>query len=192
MKNKTLVFVALAGGAVCLVCILACGGSVLLLWSMAAPPDQMTVTIDAPLRVAPDEEFTIHLEVVNGDSRPWGLETIQIDESYQDGIAVSGSAPAYEGSYLDAFNALYIYEYRTDIPAGGTWTADITAQALVAGDHVGTLYVCPPGLHACASQMVRTVVEPSASDGVIGGVIGGSALPQDWSGGKAQWEGGGD
>ena len=153
--------IALGCGIGCVVVggIVTAVAAVLFVGRVAEGPQDVEITVNAPLKVARDEEFTIEVQVRNTSSKQRLLDSLDLADEYLAGVAIRSSEPPYRDSMHVPIDNSYSYEYRTPIPPGGTVAVRFRAQGLKAGDHTGDVDVCVDWGGSCISRPLRTLVE---------------------------------
>lgn len=145
---------------VCCVCT-ACGGLAVVggwLYTMATEPFEAVVSASAPSLVEKGESFVIEVTVENPTDEALLLDSIDIAESYLDGIHVERSEPPFGESYHLPIFDQQVHVFQKIIPAREELVVKLFAVALKTGDFAGVLDVCmDPG--GCQSHRARTVVE---------------------------------
>ncbi len=114
-------------------------------------------TIDVPTSVVVGEEFDVVATISHDSSETQLLHSIDIGETYLEGVAIGSSTPDFSESYL-LDDGTYTHTLLADIPAGGT-TVTFHAVALESGNWKGAFDVCfDDGLN-CSFYTVSTYVE---------------------------------
>lgn len=143
MKTLKTLFTALAFSAVLLV---GC-----------ATPENVRVEKILPDAVATGDEFSFSVVVHNDDVREKELSTIDIEESFLEGILVSQTEPATtEEYYVFGYK---IFDFGIPIPANSSVEVVFNAKAVQSGDFAGGLDVCVDGDASCLYNSIRMVIE---------------------------------
>ncbi len=192
--GKGWLWIGLGCGALVVVGGLACGGLALLSPTLFASPEDVDVVVDAPLRVHNGQEFEIRVTVTNGGSATQTIRSVEITDTYGDGIAITSSDPMWDTSEHDGLNHLQWYDYTIDVEGGGSEVLVFHASPLYDGDWGGDVRVCVNTKWNYTSHPIRTLVEaPGALDapvpveGVVGG-LGISGEPAAATPAEATWE----
>lgn len=121
-------------------------------------PEGWTADVEAPLTVAVGDEFEVVAMVTNETGEDQMLHSIDIGETYLDGIAVTGSEPDFTDSFLIG-DGTYTHTLEVDVPAGESAEVTFMMTALSAGDYSGAFDICTGEGLSCTFLTVRTVVE---------------------------------
>lgn len=114
--------------------------------------------LSVPVSVAVGESFDIVAHVTHDADETQLLHSIDIGESYLEGIAVLSSTPNFsESFYLD--DGTYTHTLLTDIPAGDGADIIFHAVALESGNWKGAFDVCFDDGINCSFYTVSTFVE---------------------------------
>jgi hypothetical protein len=187
MEGKNWLWMGLGCAAVVVVCGLACSGIMLLGPTLFAAPEEVDVVVDAPLRVDQGQDFSIRIEVTNRGGTPQSIKSVEVTDSYGDGIAITSADPLWDTSEHDGINKLQWYDYSIEVGAHETEVIVLYANALYEGDWGGDVHVCINTKMNYASYPIRTLVGiPGAVEGSGGlGMIGETATPTPV---EATWE----
>lgn len=120
-------------------------------------PEQVVVTLDSPETVGQGAAFDFTVTVRNGDSKPHELRSIDISQSFLDGVGITEtSVPT-----TDEYHAMgqRIFEFREMIPGNSDVEVVFSATALMAGDFSGDLDVCIDGDASCIFGSIGITVE---------------------------------
>lgn len=142
--------------------VLCCGGGIgLLIYLSMQTPEDITVATDVPVYVEAGEQFAFTITVQNTASEPQTLNSIDISESYLDGITIRSTSPAYSQSIPIPIADMQSYEFHRTIPAGGSLDVTFNATALQPGDYSGGVDIVINQDWSYLSRALRTVVEPA-------------------------------
>ncbi|HKZ69329.1 MAG TPA: hypothetical protein VJ020_04565 [Anaerolineales bacterium] len=160
--NKLTLGIAIGCLAGCLAAVVAtlCLGGVLLGF-LTDEPENVSIDVSAPLTISRGESFTIEVQLENSAGQAQSLDSIDIDLTYLDGIAIERTDPPFTETIrndLVSGLAFQSYYFEHDIPIGGTLTVTFSAVALKAGDFAGDLDVCINSSAAFRTFPIRTVV----------------------------------
>jgi hypothetical protein len=127
-------------------------------------PDDFIVSdinldIDAPTTAIVGETYDVTISVTNEAAKIQTITSIDIGETYVDGIIFEGSTPEYGESWDFAdMLGFYSYDYYIDIAPGATETLLFHFTPFMSGDYQGDLDVCINLEDACLFNTIRTVV----------------------------------
>ena len=117
------------------------------------PSAELTV----PVSVVVGESFDIVAHVTHNADENQLLHSIDIGESYLEGIAITSSTPDFsESYYLD--DGTYTHTLLTDVPAGDGVDIVFHAVALESGNWKGAFDVCFDDGINCSFYTVSTFV----------------------------------
>jgi hypothetical protein len=131
----------------------------LLVLSGCSGVKNIEVKVEAPLKVANDEEFIITATVKNNASKEQKLVSLDIADKYLEGIAIVETEPDNsESSHIPIDNTV---SYIFDIPIkpGEEIKVDLYAKALKQGDFNAEIDFCINNDFDFISKSIRTVVE---------------------------------
>jgi hypothetical protein len=126
-------------------------------WASKAP-ENIEVAVTVPLQAVAGEEVDLVVTITNLADEPQTLDSIDIYDSYTGGIAVTRTDPPYTDFFQVPILDARTYEFKREIPAGGTLIVTFDAVAVRAGDFGGQLDVCINLASSCLSRPVRTVI----------------------------------
>jgi hypothetical protein len=151
--------VALGCGIGCLVLVIV-GAALMVKFAVwiSQEPEDVEVTVTAPLQAAPGEEVVLEVSVTNLSDEPQLLDSVDIFDSYMRGIAVSRTDPPYTNFFHVPIVDARTYEFKRTIPAGETLVVTFHAVAVQVGDYAGQVDVCINLPSSCLGRPVRTVV----------------------------------
>lgn len=121
-------------------------------------PDGWDVDVDYPTSVAIGDEITIVATVTNNTGEDQILHSIDIGETYLEGVAITDTDPAYSDSFL-LDDGTYTHFFIVDVADGESSTVTFTGTALTAGDYQGAFDVCIDDGLTCNFLQVRTVIQ---------------------------------
>jgi hypothetical protein len=160
MNRKWIVPLAIGCSLLCLIAVVVAvlAGSAFFRW-LAEEPENVDVQVDTPITVTPDETFTIEISVENLGTEAQILDSIDITDSYLEGLAIQRAEPPFTESYSVPVVDYQSYTFRRTIQPGETLRVQLYVQPLKAGDFNGEIDVCIGSGSACLTFMARTVVE---------------------------------
>ena len=163
-SSNTSLKVAIGVAVGCLVAVLCLVGGAIsgvggLVW-LAQPPDDISVTVNAPTQVEIGQEVRLEVIVLNNSSQTSELSSIDISTGYLDGVVISSSTPPYQStSQYESLGVQYqTYYFDQTIPSGGSLTVILTGEAILTGDHTGEIDVCVGSDFSCINNILRTLV----------------------------------
>jgi len=127
-------------------------------------PEDVTVKVDAPLRVVEGQDFPVVVTVTNTAGRAQTLNSLDVADAYIAGIAITSSTPPFTDSMHVPIDNTWSYEYMLDIPAGGEVQVTLNASALKVGDFNGDIGACINSDSNFLSMPVRTVVSKAGAE----------------------------
>lgn len=119
-------------------------------------PENIEVSIEAPITVDVDQEFDLVVTVKNTSASTQTLVDLDIGEDYLEGVAVRRMDPAFSDA-LGGFGTM-TYSMDLALPPGQEVTITIAAYAAHAGDYSASLDLCINSAVSCLYYPVRTVV----------------------------------
>lgn len=131
---------------------LACGG-------IFEDKDDFRAEIDAPALVKRGEPFNVTVRVFNDAASPQVLESLDIDDTWLDGITITSTNPPYTDAAHVPIDNTYSYTLKQTIPPGGSVDVVIQATGVTNGTHAGEIDVCVGGMARFNSYPVSTTVE---------------------------------
>ncbi|ODS35791.1 MAG: hypothetical protein A7316_01340 [Candidatus Altiarchaeales archaeon WOR_SM1_86-2] len=156
--NNNLVPLALIGLLVGMVIISGCIGNPQPEKPVGNLPEGMSIDVELPSRVEQNQGFNITVIIKNTADKAHKLLSIDIYDSYSEGIIIESSNPHYKKSYPQAVLNAVTYDYYIDIPAGGEVKVTFTAVAVKKGDFKGALDVVIDDWKGGEMHPLRTVV----------------------------------
>jgi hypothetical protein len=152
--------VALGCGIGCLGLAVVSGvGALLWVGHLADAPQKVEVSVEAPPRVARDQEFAITVRVRNTAGKPCVLDSLDVADEYLAGVAIRSSEPPFKDTMHLPIDNSNSYEYKKTIPPGQDLVVRFRAVALRPGDHSGDIDVCVDWGGNCTSHPLRTMVD---------------------------------
>jgi hypothetical protein len=155
-----IVGIILGCGGLCLVIAvigLVAGGAIVR-W-LVEEPENINVNVDVPLLVSKGEPFAVVVTVENLVAEARLLDSIDIDDKYLEGIALTGAEPPFFESYSLPLLDQQSYTFEQEIPPTGTLVVKLNAVAVRIGDFSGQIDVCIDSPSNCLPFATRTVVE---------------------------------
>lgn len=121
-------------------------------------PENVEVTVEAPVTVGVDQEFDLVLTVRNTGSSALTLVDLDIADEYLEGVVVRTMSPAFKDAMHVPIDNTQSYSMELAVPAGQEVTVTIGAYAAHEGDFAGDVDFCIDSTVACISYPVRTLV----------------------------------
>jgi hypothetical protein len=164
--NNNIGKIALWFGAGCLVSFLCvifiCILSMVGLVRIFQPPENIKVSIDAPLQVETGDEVELVLHVQNEGTESVELYGVDISMDYLNGVILNSAEPPfselnqYDGvGNEESYQSYYFYE---PIAPGETFSVTFYGVAVAPGDYSGTFDICIDSDFSCINNFIRTVV----------------------------------
>lgn len=124
------------------------------------PKQGVSVAIESPPEVKAGEVFEIRAIVNNKDDEAARLDSIDIGDSYLEGIELESSEPAWVGDtfHIPVDNTVS-HEYQASVPAGGSFTVTFKARAAKAGSFGGDFDICVNSAVNCFFEHLSTEVK---------------------------------
>ena len=129
-------------------CLLACSAI-----------ENVDVFVDAPAVVQLDDDFEITMKLVNTANKSQKLASIDIADSYLNGIMVIKTAPEYRESMRIPIGNMMSYVYKHSLPPGDTVVFVLYCKAVDTGDFMGDFDFCINSDFNFMSKNVRTIVK---------------------------------
>lgn len=155
-----------------LVMVLGFGGCMVLVGWLIDDPDQVEVSVEAPIEVLHGEAFEIVARVHNRAGETQELTSLEVGVAYAAGIAVQSSRPPFVESRSRRPGGDVLFSYGLELAPGGEEVVVLEAVAAHPGDYAAEIEFCINDSVHCLSQVVRTVVVVPRDDG-------GAALPAE-------------
>jgi hypothetical protein len=121
-------------------------------------PEKVSIAVDAPAQARRGETVTIELRIQNTAGEPQVLDSVDIDASYLEGIAIERAQPPFSESFEIPLVDMQSYSFGHEIPPGGTLVVQLSGTAARSGDHSGDIDVCINTEALCETLTMRTVV----------------------------------
>ena len=121
-------------------------------------PAGWEVDVDYPTEAAVGDEITITATVTNNTGDDQVLHSIDIGETYLEGVAIVDTDPAFSDSFL-LDDGTYTHFFIVDVADGASSTVTFTGKVLSAGDHQGAFDVCIDDGLTCNFSQIRTIAE---------------------------------
>lgn len=122
-------------------------------------PEDIHVGVESPLNVSQGDEFIILSTVQNTASKKQELVSIDIADSYLDGIAILRTEPDHrEATHVPIDNTMS-YVFKLPIAAGEQKVIKFYAKAIKHGDHNAEIDFCINSGISFLSRSIRTIVE---------------------------------
>ncbi len=121
-------------------------------------PEGWEVDVDYPTEAAVGDEITIVATVTNNTGDDQVLHSIDVGETYLEGVAIVDTDPAFSDSFL-LDDGTYTHFFIIDVADGDSASVTFTGKALSAGDYQGAFDVCIDDGLTCNFLQVRTIVE---------------------------------
>ena len=162
-NNKTYLWI----GAGCLLILLCVIGVFLfgfggLVWLGLRSPDNVSVSIDAPISADVGDDIEILITVTNTSSKPLELSSIDFSLNFLSGFTITSVDPPYsEISQYDALGGgetFQTYYFYRSIAPGDTLILVFSGRAVLQGDFSGTIDVCIDSDFNCGSNIARTLI----------------------------------
>jgi hypothetical protein len=145
--------------AACLIVLLVTGLGAQ--WFTGAPTvENIEVQFDVPATVDRGSVVTLWVYVQNTASTQQTLDSIDIDTSYLDGMAIVSTDPAYSDTLELPLVSMKSLTFDRVIAANSTLGVEFTVMAMKTGNFSGTFDVCINDGSACQSYEVQTLVQP--------------------------------
>ncbi len=122
-------------------------------------PENVEITLTAPIEVAKGEDFIVEVEVANLANTPQELNSIDIDLSYLEGARINKTEPPYtifsDSDFIEEYHSYY---FKHPIPANDKLTVKFYMTALKTGDFSGVFDVCINSASLCTEQYNRIII----------------------------------
>ena len=160
MNRKWIVPLIIGCGALCLVAalVVVLGGAAFFRWMMEEP-ENVNIQVDAPIMATMGETVTLQVSIENLAAEPQLLDSIDIADSYLEGLGIQRADPPFTESYPLGLVDYQSFTFQRDIPAGETMNVQFYVVATRIGDWSGDIDVCIGSGSVCSTFIVRTVVE---------------------------------
>lgn len=149
-KKKTWIYIGIGCAGLLFICVVVgIGFGWWFFFSPAEVPEQVDIQISAPDRIAVGEIDTILVHIENLASEPQMFDSIDLDLSYIEGIAITSVNPAYEElERLEMFGFESFYFFY---PLSSRESIEIsfTIEGLIPGQYFGLISVCINESNVC-------------------------------------------
>ncbi|HUO85707.1 MAG TPA: hypothetical protein VM534_11390 [Thermoanaerobaculia bacterium] len=154
-KLKPLALLGLGCGFLVLLGVAAMVG--LFVW-VAAEPENIEVTIEAPLNVSEGERFPARVRIRNTASDQQRLVSLDVADEYLAGIAIERTNPPFSSATHIPIDDTMSYDYDLVIPPGKEVEVQFDLFAVREGDFSGEIDVCINSSTNFLSYPIRTIV----------------------------------
>ena len=114
---------------------------------------------DTPTQVKNHQKFDIKIRITNTANGPQTLVGLDMADSFLKGIVIKATNPAFKQvEHLPVVNQMS-YDFQAVIPANGSVTVTLQAEAVHPGDYSGTVDVDINSISSSLTEPLRTVVE---------------------------------
>ena len=132
--------------------------AVVALCSCSTPQD-VSVSIDAPVSVSQGREFAFACTIVNRAAKPQKLISLDVADGFLKGIVVRSTEPAFaEAAHIPIANTMGYFFNRTLAP-GGTLKVVFRCYAVKAGDWSGAVDFYINSYASFLTYPLRTIVK---------------------------------
>ena len=121
-----------------------------------ATPKNISIYKEVPLEVNKGETFNFTISIHNEDSKEHELRSIDISNSFLQGIAILETSPIVKEEY-DILGQ-HIFEFKKNLVKTSEAKIIFTAKAVKSGDFSGDLDVCIDGDTSCLYNSIRIIV----------------------------------
>jgi hypothetical protein len=122
----------------------------------ASPKQGISVAIDSPPEVTAGQPFEIRTTVTNAGTEAARLDSIDIGDSYLEGVAIESSQPAWGDTMHVPIDNTLSHDFQANVPAGGSFTVTFTARAKRSGHFAGDFDVCVNSAFNCFFEQIAT------------------------------------
>jgi hypothetical protein len=123
--------------------------------------DAAQISVSVPPSANQGDTVSIQITVQNPTGQNMDLDSIDIDNTYLNGIAITGSSPSFTEQYsLEPFLPQESFTFHQNVPAGGSLTVLFTGTAVGSGTVSGALDVCIDDGADCKGTTIQTVINP--------------------------------
>ena len=140
-------------------CVSSIGG---LLWLTRAPQN-VAVSVDAPIQLEAGDKAEFVVNVTNHNEDMIRIKGIDIGADYLHGITIVSVTPDYENYFPpdetifgEAFQNYY---FSIPIEPGDTVSVTFSGKTIASGDFGGSVEICIDSDFSCISKVIRTVVK---------------------------------
>lgn len=120
------------------------------------PKKGISVAIESPPEVKAGEPFEIRAIVTNGGSESARLDSIDIGDSYLEGVTLQSSEPPWGDTMHVPVDNTVSHEYQATVPAGASFTVTFKAQASQPGRFSGDFDICVNSAFNCFFEKIST------------------------------------
>lgn len=135
--------------------LLALGGC----GAFQSPKAGISVAVDAPARVRAGEPFQLRATITNGSEREALLDSIDIGDTYLEGVTLESSQPAWNETMHVPIDDTLSHDFQAKIAPGKSLTVTFTAVAAEVGEYEGAFDICVNSVYDCFFEEVATTVE---------------------------------
>jgi hypothetical protein len=138
--------------------VVAIASGVFFMWGMQEP-ENVNISVDSPIQVTKGESVIIKVQVENFAAESQILHSIDISNSYLDGIAIKNALPPFVESYPIPYIDMESYTFEQEISSRTTLVVQFFGVAVKTGDYSGEIDVCINTESVCTTFLIRTIVE---------------------------------
>ncbi|MEM7331713.1 MAG: hypothetical protein AAF490_06455 [Chloroflexota bacterium] len=155
--NRRVILILLGGvGFLCL-CTVSFG-TLFLVFTDSTVPSDVSVLVDAPRAVPLNEPFAIVVTVRNLTAVSQTLDSIDIQNSYLEGVQISQSDPPFSDDFEIPLVGYQSYTYFTPIFGNDTLEIELVGEGIAEGEFEGTIDVCINNGADCVSRTLSIEV----------------------------------
>lgn len=144
--------------------LLIFAGVLLLIGGGCFQENTTPVTVNVSDRVTVGEEFDITVQIPNDTNDDMFLHSIDIGNSYLQGVTVYDSDPLFSDYYDLTFEDMTSFTLETDVPAQTIGEVVFHARAYEPGAWLGGFDVCFKKGADCVFMHISTVVEEEGKE----------------------------
>lgn len=122
----------------------------------ASPKQGISVAIESPPEVTVGQTFVIRTTVTNTGAEAARLDSIDIGDSYLEGVAIESSEPAWGDTMHVPIDDTLSHDFQANVPAGSSFTVTFKARAKRAGRFAGDFDVCVNSAFNCFFEKIAT------------------------------------
>ena len=127
----------------------ACGG-------IESPKKGISVAIETPPAVTQGEAFEIRAIVTNRGEKPANLDSIDIGDSYLEGVSITSAEPPWIGTMHIPIDDTVSHDFQATVPAGQSLTVIFHAKATQRGTFSGDFDICVNSMMNCFFEHIST------------------------------------
>ncbi len=146
MSRRVLLLALVAGFAIALT---ACSGD----------PQNVTISVEAPLQVKAGEKFLVKAHVKNTADKPQKLVSLDVGDPYLTGIAFEKTDPPFSDATHIPIDNTMSYTLNVELPSNEEKVVTFYAMALKTGDYSSKIDFCINSATSFLSYPVRTMVQ---------------------------------